>query len=123
VIVYSLPEDGKPPNFHQFQGGFTWPYFIINDNILLTLKLSTRHSTDQPLNPHVQLHQQPLGTWVGVHWDYVVQLLDGASIFLKAQMVCNCIDLDKHIQRVTESNTLHLWYNLPGEYWYIHERL
>ena len=123
VVIYSWAEDGEPPNVHQFQGGFTWPYFIINDDVLATLELSTSHSTNQPSNPHVQLYQQPLGTWVGIHWDYVVQLSEGASIFLKARKVCDCIDLDKHIQRVTESNTPHLWYNLAGERRYIHERL
>jgi len=123
VVVYSWASDGEPPNVHQFQGGFTWPYFIINNEVLSTLELSTSDPTNQPSSPHVQLYQQSLGTWVGIHWDYVVQLSEGASIFLKARKVCNCIDLDKHIQRVTESDTPHLRYNLPGERRYIRERL
>jgi hypothetical protein len=123
VVVYSWAEDGEPPNIHQFQGGFTWPYFIINEDVLSTLELSAAGSANRPSSPHVQLYQQPLGTWVGIHWDYVVQLSEGASVFLKARKVRNCIDLDKHIQRVTESDTPHLRYNLPGERRYIRERL
>jgi hypothetical protein len=123
VVVYSWAEDREPPNVHQFQGGFTWPYFIINEDILLMLELSTADSANQPSGPHIQLYQHPLGTWVEIHWDYVVQFSEGASIFLKACKVRNCIDLNKHIQRVTESNTPHLWYNLPGERHYIRERL
>lgn len=123
VIVYSWAEDGEPPNVFQFQGGFTWPYFIINDEVLSTLELSTSHSANRPSSPHIQLYQQPLGTWVGIHWDYVVQLSEGASVFLKARKVRSCIDLDKHIQRIAESSAPHLRYNLPGERRYIRERL
>lgn len=84
VVVYARSEDGKPPAVHEFQSGFSWPFFTFTPKILSVVDLTGIDSTSRS---RVQLYCRPLGIWVGVDPGYVLELRTGDRVFFKASHV------------------------------------
>jgi hypothetical protein len=120
VVVYAWSEDGKPPTVHEFQSGFSWPFFTLVPEILSVVDLTSAGST---VRSRVQLYRSALGVWVGVDAGYVLELRAGDRIFLKASHVEDTLEFDKHLHASSKETMPHLRHNLPGERWYVRERL
>jgi len=120
VVVYAWSEDGKPPTVHEFQLGFSWPFFTLVPEILSVVDLTSAGST---VRSHVQLYRGALGVWVGVDAGYVLELRAGDRIFLKASHVEDTLEFDKHLHASSKETMPHLRHNLPGERRYVRERL
>jgi hypothetical protein len=120
VVVYAWSEDGSPPTVHEFQSGFSWPFFTLIPEILSVVNLTGAGSTTRSL---VQLYRRALGVWVGVDAGYVVELHAGDRVFLKASHVKDTLEFDKHLHASSKETMPHLRHNLPGERRYVRERL
>jgi hypothetical protein len=108
AIIYAWSEDGKSPEVHEFQSGFTWPYFSLTAHILSTVNLMSSDS-------RVQLYRNTLGTWVTITIDHVIQLSEGMRIFLKSSHVNDPVHFEKHVRADSLTTTPNLRYNLPEE--------
>ena len=108
VVMYAWAESLKPATVEEFQEGplaFTWPYFPLSTSVLSALSLTG------PMT-HVQLYHQALGTWVNVNIGHVIELKEGARVFLKAGHVIDYPDFNKLLK---PESTPHLRYKLPEE--------
>jgi hypothetical protein len=115
VIVYAWAEDSKPAIVEEFQEGplaFIWPYFPLSASVLSALSLTGSA-------PRVQLYRQALGTWVNVNVGHVIELKEGARVFLKASHVVDYPDFDKLLK---PESTPHLRYKLAEERRELRER-
>lgn len=115
VTVYAWSEESEPATIQDFQEGtFTWPFFPLSSSLLSALSLSGPET-------RVQLYRKKLGTWVTVCEGYVIELQEGARVFLKAGNVVDCQDFDKLLEMEAMS-VPHLRYNLVGERRELRER-
>lgn len=108
VIVYAWTEDSKPATVEEFQEGplaFTWPYFPLSASVLSALSLAGSAT-------RVQLYRQALGTWVNVNVGHVIELKEGARVFLKPSHVVDYPDFDGLLK---PESTPHLRYKLTEE--------
>ncbi|EDQ98493.1 uncharacterized protein LACBIDRAFT_335915 [Laccaria bicolor S238N-H82] len=115
VIVYAWAEDLKPATVEEFQEGlltFTWPYFPLSTSVLSMLSLNDPAT-------HVQLYCQALGTWVNINVGHVIELKEGARVFLKPSHVVNYPDFDRLLK---PESTPHLQYKLTEEHRELHDR-
>ncbi|KAF8878492.1 hypothetical protein CPB84DRAFT_1852373 [Gymnopilus junonius] len=113
VVVYAWLEDAKPVMVHEFQEGpstFTWPYFALSMPILSNVDFTMPDGS----TVRIHLYRKGLSTWVNVSIGHVIELQEGARIFLKATHVTDCQDFDKLLSSEADS-PMHLCYNLPGE--------
>ncbi|KAF8968976.1 hypothetical protein BDZ97DRAFT_301254 [Flammula alnicola] len=115
VTVYAWSEDSKPAAIQDFQEGpFTWPYFPLSSSVLSALSLAG-------LETRVQLYRKALSTWVTISAGHVIELQEGARVFLKASHVIDYLDFDKLLNPESTSAP-HLRYNLAGERQELRER-
>jgi hypothetical protein len=40
TVIYAWSDDGQNPQVHEFQGGFTWPFFTLTAHILSAVNLN-----------------------------------------------------------------------------------
>lgn len=80
AVVYAWAESSKSATVEEFQEGPpgpTPPFPPLSSSVLSALSL-TGPTT------RVQLYRQALGTWVNVNVGHVIELKEGARVFLKA---------------------------------------
>jgi hypothetical protein len=70
---------------------------------------------------HVSSFIASLGTWVTICEGYVIELQEGARVFLKAGHVLDCVGFDK-LLNLEATSVPHLRYNLVGEHRELRER-
>lgn len=104
VIVYTWSEDGKPPAVHEFQSGFSSPFFTLIPEILSVVDLAGAGTT----HLRVQLYRRALGVWVDVDAGYVAELRAGDRVFLKASHVQDTLEFDKHLHASVKETMPHL---------------
>ena len=115
VTVYAWSEDSKPAIIQDFQEGlFTWPYFPISSYVLSALSLAGPEM-------RIQLYRETIGNWVTISTGHVIEVKEGARVFLKASHVINYADFDKLLNPKLTSAP-HLRYNLAGERRELRER-
>ena len=112
VAVYAWLEDGAPPLVHEFQSGFTWPFFTLTPEILAVVELDGGGGNARS---RLQLYRPSLGVWAGVSEGYTLELCEGDRVFLRGSDVVETADFDKHLRLGSKSDIPHLRHNLPRE--------
>lgn len=120
VVVYAWSKDNEPPSIHEFQGGWSWPYFKLTPAVLSTVELMGSTETAKPC---IQLYRHGLSTWVTIDPGHTIELCAGDRVFLKARHVRCPAGFDDHLRAPSKQATPHLRYNLPRERSYIREKL
>ncbi|KAF8885198.1 hypothetical protein BD779DRAFT_1673833 [Infundibulicybe gibba] len=110
VIGYAWTIKSPEAVVFEFQGGFTFPYFVITLDVLSNLELPIAGDD----NPCVKLYNHTVMTWTKVKVGHVITLKGRECIFLKALDVTECHDFDNLLSRSKASES-HIRKNLPQE--------
>ncbi|KAF8806654.1 hypothetical protein BYT27DRAFT_7041765, partial [Phlegmacium glaucopus] len=118
VMIYAWTEEDTDPNIVQFQEGFTWPYFEINDHVLDLADISPL-----PANRQFKVFNTRLGIWTTAHSPYIIEVNEQASsIFIKRFNVITHKDLPRYAKFQSQPAP-NVRTNLMGERAYMKQRM
>ncbi|KAG5651945.1 hypothetical protein H0H81_006829 [Sphagnurus paluster] len=95
VRVYAWRKNNAPPIVVEFQDKFTWPHFVLNDDVLVDLELAPAKA--------IQLYRPSLGLWVKIKTGHVLDVNDNIPVLVKSMDVTACIDFSRHMETVLEA--------------------
>ncbi|KAG2125819.1 hypothetical protein DEU56DRAFT_916320 [Suillus clintonianus] len=114
IIIYAWIKDGTEPIIYEFQEGFTFPNFFFSHDMLRKLEIL---SEDTVQVPPVQRYNRVLDTWMRFDVGHMVTLhdRDGGALLVKNACVKDCIDLGRHIQKLTHPSSPNIVKALPAK--------
>jgi hypothetical protein len=104
VVAYSWIHNSEEPTVFTFQGGFTWPHFVVTWEVLLDLDLVSEE-VDDISRLRILIYDFSLRSWSKFKLPYVVTLKEEQRcIFLKGVKVTECLNFDTHLKNSMKSN-------------------
>ncbi|KIM40256.1 hypothetical protein M413DRAFT_446434 [Hebeloma cylindrosporum] len=91
ILLYVWLQDHVQPTVVEFQDGFTWPHFVLDDSVISLAGLA-------PLPPHhrFNIYRPSLGIWTVVSLGHVVEVNENSRVFVKSTDVQHCKNLTEH---------------------------
>jgi hypothetical protein len=104
VVAYSWIHNSEEPTVFTFQGGFTWPHFVVTLEVLLDLDLVSEE-VDDISRLRILIYDFSLRSWSKFKLPYVVTLKEEQRcIFFKGVKVMECLNFDTHLKNSMTSN-------------------
>jgi len=116
IVIYPWTVENAPPTIKFFQD-FSWPYLVINSDLLATVGLLEA-------SEHGRLRiydEKEIHDWVAVNAGYVMEVQEGQHIFLKDASLSKCTDFMKLLETYSQGSASHLHYHLPYQRSYVRE--
>ncbi|KAF8064137.1 hypothetical protein FPV67DRAFT_1451370 [Lyophyllum atratum] len=111
VVVYGWNENDAPPAVTEVQDGFSWPHFIISQEVLACIGLGAVPASS------IQVYRDGLGVWANANTNHVILVERGSRIFLRSSLVTTCRDFAVHLHPPHTPADIRT--NLPAERAYV----
>ena len=116
IIIYPWTDENTPPIIKFFQD-FSWPYLVINSDLLSTVGLLEASEQGRlRIYDEKEIHD-----WVAVNAGYVMEVQEGQRLFLKDASLLKCADFIKLLETRPQGPASHLHYHLPHQRSYVRE--